>query len=53
MFTIRKINKRKDYKKFVKFPTKLYKDNKHTTTSANSNISWQNRTARWWEESPA
>ena len=29
MFTIRKINKRKDYKKFVKFPTKLYKDNKN------------------------
>lgn len=28
MFTIRKINKRKDLKKFVKFPTELYKDNK-------------------------
>ena len=27
MFTIRKINSRKDYKKFVKFPTNLYKDN--------------------------
>ena len=27
MFTIRKIEKRKDYKKFVKFPTELYKDN--------------------------
>lgn len=27
MFTIRQINKRKDYKKFVKFPTELYKDN--------------------------
>ncbi len=27
MFTIRKINKRKDYKKFVRFPTELYKDN--------------------------
>ncbi len=27
MFTIRKINKRKDFKKFVKFPTELYKDN--------------------------
>lgn len=27
MFTIRKIEKRKDYKKFVRFPTKLYKDN--------------------------
>lgn len=27
MVTIREINKRKDYKKFVKFPTELYKDN--------------------------
>ncbi len=27
MFTIRKIKKRKDYKKFVKFPTELYKNN--------------------------
>lgn len=27
MFTIRKIEKRKDYKKFVRFPTELYKDN--------------------------
>ncbi len=27
MFTIRKIEKRRDYKKFVKFPTELYKDN--------------------------
>lgn len=27
MFTIRKIEKRKDIKKFVKFPTELYKDN--------------------------
>lgn len=27
MFTIRQINKRKDFKKFVKFPTELYKDN--------------------------
>ena len=27
MFTIRKIEKRKDYKKFVRFPTKLYKSN--------------------------
>ncbi len=27
MFTIRKIEKRKDLKKFVKFPTNLYKDN--------------------------
>ena len=27
MFTIRKIEKRKDLKKFVKFPTELYKDN--------------------------
>ena len=27
MFTIRKINKRKDLKKFVRFPTELYKDN--------------------------
>lgn len=26
MFTIRRITKRSDYKKFVKFPTKLYKD---------------------------
>lgn len=26
MFTIRRITKRRDYKKFVKFPTKLYKD---------------------------
>ncbi len=29
MFTIRKINKRKDYKKFIKFPTELYKDNEN------------------------
>ena len=29
MLTIRKIEKRKDYKKFVKFPTKLYKDNQN------------------------
>lgn len=27
MYTIRQINKRKDYKKFVRFPTNLYKDN--------------------------
>lgn len=27
MLTIRKIDKKKDYKKFVKFPTELYKDN--------------------------
>ena len=27
MFKIRKIEKRKDYKKFVRFPTELYKDN--------------------------
>ncbi len=27
MFTIRQINRRKDYKKFVRFPTLLYKDN--------------------------
>ena len=27
MLTIRQIHKRKDYKKFVKFPTKLYKNN--------------------------
>ncbi len=27
MFTIRKIEKRKDFKKFVKFPTQLYKNN--------------------------
>lgn len=27
MFTIRKINKRKDFKKFVKFPTELYRNN--------------------------
>lgn len=27
MFTIRKIEKKKDYKKFVRFPTELYKDN--------------------------
>ena len=27
MFTIRKIDTKKDYKKFVKFPTELYKDN--------------------------
>lgn len=27
MFTVRKIDKKKDYKKFVKFPTELYKDN--------------------------
>ena len=27
MFTIRKIEKRKDYKRFVRFPTELYKDN--------------------------
>ncbi len=27
MFTIRKIEKRKDFKRFVKFPTELYKDN--------------------------
>lgn len=27
MFTIRKIDSKKDYKKFVKFPTELYKDN--------------------------
>lgn len=27
MFTIRQINKKKDYKKFVRFPTELYKDN--------------------------
>lgn len=26
MFTVRKITKRRDYKKFVKFPMKLYKD---------------------------
>lgn len=29
MFTIRKINKRADIKKFVKFPTELYKNNKN------------------------
>ena len=28
MITVRQINKRKDFKKFVKFPDKLYKDNK-------------------------
>ncbi len=27
MFTVRQISKRRDYKKFVKFPTELYKDN--------------------------
>ena len=27
MFTIRKITKKKDFKKFVRFPTELYKDN--------------------------
>lgn len=27
MLTVRKIDKKKDYKKFVKFPTELYKDN--------------------------
>ena len=27
MFTIRKIEKKKDFKKFVRFPTELYKDN--------------------------
>ena len=27
MFTIRQITKKKDFKKFVKFPTELYKDN--------------------------
>lgn len=27
MFTIRKISKKKDYKRFVRFPTELYKDN--------------------------
>ncbi len=27
MFTIRQISKRKDFKKFVRFPTNLYKDN--------------------------
>lgn len=27
MYTIREISKRKDFKKFVKFPTELYKDN--------------------------
>lgn len=27
MLSVRKISKRKDYKKFVKFPTELYKDN--------------------------
>ena len=26
MFTVRRITKRRDYKKFVRFPTKLYKD---------------------------
>ena len=29
MFTIRKINKKSDIKKFIKFPTELYKDNKN------------------------
>lgn len=29
MFTIRKIEKRKDIKKFIKFPTNLYKDNEN------------------------
>ena len=27
MFTIRKINKKKDFKRFVRFPTEMYKDN--------------------------
>ena len=27
MFTVRQISKRRDYKRFVKFPTELYKDN--------------------------
>ncbi len=27
MFTVRRITKRRDYKKFVRFPTELYKDN--------------------------
>ena len=27
MYTIRQICKRKDFKRFVKFPTELYKDN--------------------------
>ncbi len=29
MITVRQINKQKDFKKFVRFPTELYKDNKY------------------------